>query len=65
MRNSLTSSIYFFRGAALAEPHRVLEGSGKGMRHIKLRGPKDADRPALNMLIRQAFKVGGADRRGR
>ena len=59
-------SIYFFRGAELADPDRVLEGSGKGMRHIKLRGTKDAQGPALKKLIRQAFNVvAGADRRGR
>jgi hypothetical protein len=39
--------------------------SGAGMRHVKLREPKDADRPAVKRLIRQAFRRGGMDMRGR
>jgi hypothetical protein len=58
-------SVYFFRGAELDDPDGILEGSGKGMRHVKLREPNDADRPALRRLIRQAFKIGGTDMRGR
>jgi hypothetical protein len=58
-------SVYFFRGADLDDPDGVLEGSGKGMRHVKLREPKDADATALKKLVRQAFKVGGTDMRGR
>ena len=58
-------SIYFCRGAELADPDRVFEGSGKGMRHIKLREPKDASAAAVRAMVRQAFKIGGADMRGR
>ena len=58
-------SVYFFRGAELDDPDGLLEGSGKGMRHVKLREPKDAGRPALKRLIRHAFKMGGTDMRGR
>ena len=57
-------SVYFFRGAEMDDPDGVLEGSGKGMRHVKLREPKDANRPALKRLIRQAFKMGGVTMRG-
>lgn len=52
-------SVYFFRGAELDDPDGVLEGSGKGMRHVKLREPEDAHRPALRRLLRQAFRMGG------
>jgi len=57
-------SVYFFRGAEMDDPDGVLEGSGKGMRHVKLREPKDANNPALKRLIRQAFKMGGVTMRG-
>ena len=57
-------SVYFFRGAEMDDPDGLLEGSGKGMRHVKLREPKDADRPALKKLIRQAFRMGGVTMRG-
>jgi hypothetical protein len=58
-------SLYFFRGGQLDDPDGVLEGSGKLMRHIKLREPKDADRPAVKRMIRRAFRAGGIDMRGR
>ena len=58
-------SIYFIRGAEMDDRDGALEGTGKGMRHVKLRGPKDADRPALKRLIRQAFRMGGVEMRGR
>lgn len=58
-------SVYFFGGAELDDRDGVLEGTGKGMRHIKLREPKDAESPALKRMIRQAFRRGGTDMRGR
>ena len=54
-------SVYFFRGAELDDPDGILEGSGKAMRHVKLREPSDAERPALKRMIRQAFRLGGTD----
>lgn len=58
-------SLYFFRGGQLDDPDGVLDGSGKLTRHIKLRDPKDADRPAVKRMIRRAFHAGGTDMRGR
>jgi hypothetical protein len=58
-------SIYFFRGARLADPDGVLEGTGAWMRHIKLRAPKDANARAVKGMVRQAFRRGGLDARGR
>ena len=57
-------SIYLFRGTELDDPDKVLEGTGKSMRHIKLREPKDASRPEVRRMIRQAFKKGGMTMRG-
>ena len=53
-------SVYFFGGADLDDPDGILEGTGKGMRHVKLREPKDAERPALKRMIRRAFRAGTA-----
>lgn len=58
-------NISFFRGAELDDADGVLEGTGKGMRHVKLREPKDAASPALKRILREAFKLGGRDMRGR
>ena len=55
-------SIYFFRGAELADPEGILEGSGKGMRHIKLREPKDASAAAVRALIGRAFLTSRRER---
>jgi hypothetical protein len=52
-------SVFFFRGGALEDPDGVLEGTGKFVRHIKLREPKDAARPALKRMLRRAFHAGG------
>jgi hypothetical protein len=52
-------AVYFFRGAELDDPDEVLEGTGKSMRHIKLREPKDASRPEVKRMMRRAFKKGG------
>jgi hypothetical protein len=57
-------SIYFFRGAELDDPDGILEGSGKGMRHIKLREPRDASRLEVKRMIRRAFAKGGITMRG-
>jgi hypothetical protein len=44
----------FFRGAALEDPKRLLEGNGKFVRHIKLRKSADIDERAFSALLRQA-----------
>ena len=44
----------FFRGTDLADPRGLLEGTGKNLRHVKVRVPKDIGRPAVRALIREA-----------
>ena len=44
----------FFRGASLADPQRLLEGSGKKMRHVKMRSLEDAERPGVRELVADA-----------
>lgn len=48
-------NVGFFRGAALADPARLLEGSGKLMRHVKLRPGTATNCAALNRLIDTAY----------
>jgi hypothetical protein len=40
--------------AGLPDPDGLLEGTGKRHRHVKLRTPADAGRPALRTLLEQA-----------
>ena len=48
-------NVGFFHGAALADPARLLQGSGKFMRHVKLRPGTDVDAAALRRLIEQSY----------
>jgi hypothetical protein len=48
-------NVGFFQGAALPDPARLLEGSGKHMRHVKLRVPAETDHQALSTLIETAY----------
>ncbi len=48
-------NVGFFRGAEIADPERLLEGSGRYMRHAKLRPSKDIDASALRSLIHTAY----------
>jgi hypothetical protein len=48
-------NVGFFRGAEIADPKRLLEGTGKFMRHVKLRPESDVDATALMKLIETAY----------
>jgi hypothetical protein len=50
------ANVGFFRGAALADPAGLLEGTGKRMRHVKLRPGKELDDKALSALIAEAYR---------
>ncbi|MPZ40501.1 MAG: DUF1801 domain-containing protein [Rhizobiales bacterium] len=49
------ASVGFFHGAMLADRAGLLEGTGKRMRHVKLRPGKDLDDGALSDLIEAAY----------
>ena len=44
-------NVGFFRGAELDDPAGLLEGSGRFMRHVKLRPQQEVDSTALERLI--------------
>jgi hypothetical protein len=48
-------NVGFFRGAELTDPAGLLEGTGKYMRHVKLRPGVEADAAALSGLINSAY----------
>ena len=48
-------NVGFFRGAEIADPKGLLEGTGKFMRHVKLRPERDVDAAALMKLIETAY----------
>ena len=52
----LTSSVNlgFHRGTELPDPHALLTGTGKRLRHVKVRRRDEVDRPALQALLHSA-----------
>jgi hypothetical protein len=54
-------NVGFFHGSVLKDPARLLEGSGKRMRHVKLIPGREFDAAALSDLIDAAY----ADIKGR
>jgi hypothetical protein len=55
--NAFTShvNVGFFHGADLPDPAHLLEGTGKRMRHVKLRPGIDVDPAVIGRLIAHAY----------
>ena len=51
----------FMRGAALPDPEKLLEGAGKGVRHVKLRSVADVKKPGVKQLIVKAASLNRKD----
>jgi hypothetical protein len=49
-------NVGFFRGATLSDPANLLEGTGKFMRHVKIRAEVPVNRAALGALIELAYQ---------
>ena len=50
-----------WQGALLPNPEGLIEGTGKRMRHVKLRSLEDLEAAALRRIIRQAVELDGAE----
>lgn len=48
-------NVGFFQGASLPDPARLLQGTGKFMRHVKLKPGTVMDTAALSRLIEVAY----------
>lgn len=48
-------NVGFFLGARLADPKELLEGTGKFMRHVKVKPETGVDSNALKTLIEDAY----------
>lgn len=49
-------NVGFYQGAQLPDPARLLQGSGKRMRHAKLKPGSEVDTAALERLIDVAYR---------
>ena len=47
----------FMRGAMLSDPGKLLEGTGKYLRHVKLRSAGDVRRPEVRTLLEEAAEL--------
>ena len=47
----------FFRATELSDPKKFFEGSGKGLRHVKIRSGKDIDPRQLATWLREAVML--------
>ena len=50
-------NLQFYRGTSLPDPGGLLEGTGKAMRHVKLRAVKDLKTPDVKGLLRAAWRI--------
>ncbi len=48
-------NVGFFAGAFLADPAKILQGTGKRMRHVKVSPVLSLDKNALIQLVRTAY----------
>ena len=54
-------SLGFFNGASLTDPDRQIEGTGKKMRHVKVRRVEDIQRERYLSWVRQAVALNEAE----
>lgn len=54
MPKSTYVNLGFYNGAALADPAALIEGTGKRLRHVKIRSIEDVARPAVRQLLESA-----------
>ncbi|HEV8594181.1 MAG TPA: DUF1801 domain-containing protein, partial [Thermoplasmata archaeon] len=47
----------FYDGAKLSDRGRLLEGTGKSLRHVKIHSVSEARHPALRALIKDAVRM--------
>lgn len=49
------ANLGFWFGSNTHDPHNLLEGTGKRLRHVKLRALQDVDQPALRELLQSSL----------
>ncbi len=47
----------FIRGTSLPDPEGLLEGTGKNLRHVKIKAAADLRRPGLSQLLKSAARL--------
>ena len=47
----------FFKGAAISDPRGSIDGTGKDMRHVKIRSLEDMDMDQLSAFVAEAVEL--------
>jgi hypothetical protein len=55
--------IEFWRGSTIPDPHGLLEGTGKNLRHVKVRTVAEATSPELAALVRAAIRLDRSEKK--
>lgn len=50
-------NLLFSRGATLSDPVKMLVGTGKEARHVKIKSEAETENPALRLLLEEAIKL--------
>ncbi len=50
-------NLMFSRGAVLPDPAKMLVGTGKQARHVKIKSEAETQNPALRLLLEEAVKL--------
>ena len=50
-------NLYFSHGTDLDDPEGLLEGTGKKIRHVKIKGSKDVQMKGLKLLVNAAAEL--------
>lgn len=61
MANQEHVTFGFAKGASLNDPDRILEGTGKSMRHVKLRTVADVRPRQFALWVREAIQLNAKD----
>jgi hypothetical protein len=56
-KNHVTFGFHY--GTSLEDPQKLLEGTGKNIRHVKLRGLEDLERKGFKELVQTAARLEG------
>ncbi len=51
-------NLMFSRGTTLPDPAKLLVGTGKQARHVKITSEAETENPALRQLLQEAIKLG-------
>ncbi len=59
------ATVFFYRGRELDDGSGLLEGGGRDLRFLRVRAPRDAERPPVKRVMRKAFRLVRAGETGR